>query len=235
MDKPADCSRRWLVAAAGSAGLLVSAPSPAFADMRPRQAAPGRKADAGKVPVTVTEDLMREHGVLDRVLLIYEASARRLDQGEDIEAALFTQAGEVMRDFVHGYHEKSEEDEIFPRFQKAGRMVDLVGVLRVQHAAGRQLTARMLAAVPGLSSAAERKAMIDAMSATITLYRPHAAREDTDLFPTLRSIVTPAEFEDLAETMEKREKEKLGPDGFEKAVKTVEAIEKRLGTHDLPS
>lgn len=229
-----DFGRRWLVASVGSAGLLVAAPAVAFADVR-RQAAPGKKADAGKVPVTATEDLMREHGVLDRVLLIYEAGARRLDQGEDIEAALFLQAGGIMRDFVHGYHEKAEEDEIFPRFQKAGRMVDLVSVLRAQHAAGRQLTDKVLSAAPGLSNTAQRKAMIDAMKATVTLYRPHTAREDTDLFPTLRSIVTPSDFEGLAETLEKRENEKLGPDGFEKAVKAVEAIEKRLGTYDLPS
>ena len=44
-----------------------------------------------------------------------------------LEHAIFTQAAEAMRDFVHAYHEKQEEEQIFPRFKKAGRMVDLVG------------------------------------------------------------------------------------------------------------
>jgi hypothetical protein len=34
--------------------------------------------------VTPTEDLMREHGVLDRVLLIYDAAVRRLSANEDL-------------------------------------------------------------------------------------------------------------------------------------------------------
>jgi hemerythrin-like domain-containing protein len=65
------------------------------------------------------------------------------------------------------------------------------------------------------------------------MYRPHAAREDTDVFPTLRSLVTPNEFEQIGEALEKSETEKFGADGFEKVVKKVEALEKRLGINDL--
>ncbi len=228
MEKRVIFARRRLIAAGGMAGLLGA--MPAFAQDR-NQAA--RKPDAEKVPVAATEDLMREHGVLARVLLIYEAGARRVGQGEDIEAGIFIQSAEIMRDFVHAYHEKGEEEQVFPRFKKAGRMVDLVDVLQAQHAAGRQLTDKVLAAAPGIANSDQRKAMIDALQATVTLYRPHVAREDTDLFPTLRSIVTPAEFEAIGEAMEKQEGQLLGADGFEKVAKKVEAIEKKLGTHDL--
>lgn len=233
-----DLRRRWLLGAAGGAAAMFGLPASANARANAHadvygQAGPNKKIDAEKMPIPPTEDLMREHGVVARLLLIYEAGGRRLGQGEDIEAGLFTQAGELMRDFVHGYHEKSEEDEVFPRFKKAGRMVDLVGVLLAQHAAGRQLTEKVLAAAPGIANGDKRKAMIEAMQATVTLYRPHIAREDTDLFPTLRTIVTPSEFEALGETFEKEEATTFGADGFEKVAKKVEAIEKRLGTHDL--
>ena len=227
MNNSLELRRRWLFGAAGASAILVT--TPAVADMR-AQASPNKKADAENTRIPVTEDLMREHGVLDRLLLIYETGARRLGQGEDIAAGLFTQAAEIMRDFVHGYHEKAEEEEIFPHFKKAGRMVELVGILETQHDAGRKLTDKVLAAAPGIANTDQRKAMIDAMQAAVVLYRPHMAREDTELFPTLRSIVTPSEFDALAETMEKEESAKLGGDGFEKAVKTIEAIEKRLGT-----
>ena len=130
--------RRLLAGAAGS--LLLYAP--AFADQR-RQAAPKKKT-ADSIQVTATEDLMREHGVLRRILLIYEAGARRIGQGEDIDPAVFSQAAETMRDFIHDYHEKSEEEHVFPRFKKAGCMVELVDVLLVQHTAGRKLTDRVL-------------------------------------------------------------------------------------------
>jgi hemerythrin-like domain-containing protein len=223
-----DSRRRLLAGAAGS--LLLSAP--AFADQR-RQAAPKKKT-AEAIPVTATEDLMREHGVLRRILLIYEAGARRIGQGEDIDPAVFSQAAETMRDFIHEYHEKSEEEHVFPRFTKAGRMVELVDVLLVQHTAGRRLTERVLqGAEPSRGNKEQRAALIEAMQATITLYRPHAAREDTDIFPTLRSLMTPNEFEELGETLEKVEVAKFGNDGFEKMAKRVEQLEKRIGTDDL--
>ena len=43
------------------------------------------------------------------------------------------------------------------------------------------------------------------MQAFIIMYRRHAAREDTDLFPKLREIVSAQEFDALGEDMEKRE------------------------------
>jgi hemerythrin-like domain-containing protein len=222
--------RHLLVGAAGSVLLSASA----FADQR-RQATPSTKTKtAESVPVTPTEDLMREHGVLQRILLIYEAGARRIGQGEDIDPVVFTQAAETMRDFIHDYHEKSEEEQVFPRFKKAGRMVELIDVLLVQHTAGRKLTDRILqTAEASRGNKEQRQAMIDAMQASITLYRPHAAREDTNIFPTLRSLMTPNEFEELGETLEKAEVAKLGSDGFEKMTKRVEQIEKRIGTDDL--
>jgi hemerythrin-like domain-containing protein len=222
--------RHLLIGAAGS--LLLSAP--VLADER-RQATPSTKTKtAESVPVTATEDLMREHGVLRRILLIYEAGARRIAGGEDIDPLVFTQAAETMRDFIHDYHEKSEEEYVFPRFKKAGRMVELVDVLLVQHSAGRKLTERILEnAEPSRGSKEKRQAMIDALQASITLYGPHAAREDTDIFPTLRSLMTPNEFEQLGEALEKAETAKFGSDGFEKMAKKVEQIEKRIGTNDL--
>jgi hypothetical protein len=48
------------------------------------------------------------------------------------------------------------------------------------------------------------------------MYRPHAAREDTDLFPKFRAIVSAHEFDAIGEDMEKREVQKFGEDGFEK-------------------
>ena len=71
------------------------------------------------------------------------------------------------------------------------------------------------------------------MQASIVLYRPHAAREDTDLFPTVRHLVPPSQFDSLGETFEKEEDSKFGADGFEKVAKAIEQIEKRIGIHDL--
>lgn len=229
--------RRLLLGTLGASGLIVAAP--ALAQVPPQMpqgqapVAPKKATNAEDQPVPATEDLMREHGVAERVLLIYEAGIRRIGQGEDIEPAILAQAGEVMRDFVHDYHEKSEEDYVFPRFKKAGRMVELVDTLLAQHAAGRKLTERFLQQAPNANTADKRKAMIESMQAMITLYRPHMGREDTDIFPTLRSLVTHKEFDEISESLEKAEKTKFGGDGFERMVKKVEGLEKRFGTNDI--
>ncbi|HEY4170834.1 MAG TPA: hemerythrin domain-containing protein [Reyranella sp.] len=218
--------RRWLM---GAAGFSLFAASPSWAAPQ----SPTGKKSAESVPVTATEDLMREHGVVERLLLIYDTGIRRLGQGEDLDPTILTQTGETMRDFVHDYHEKNEEEQVFPHFKTAGRMVELVTVLQAQHAACRKLTERVIDLAPKSGSKEQRERMIQAMQATITMYRPHAAREDTDVFPTLRSLVTPNEFEQIGEALEKSETDKFGTDGFEKVVKKVEALEKRLGINDI--
>lgn len=216
--------RRWLFATTGA--LLFATPVVA------QQATP-TKTKATEGGITATERLMRDSGVLLRVLSIYDAGGRRLGGGEDIEPTIFTQAAEVMRDFVHAYHEKQEDEQIFPRFKKAGRMVELVDLLMAQHAAGQKLTATILELAPKSGSKAERQAMIDAMQASVVLYRPHVARELTDVMPTLRTLATPNEFDELSLVLEKDEAEKLGKDGFDKTTKKVEAVEKRMGINDL--
>ena len=216
--------RRWLI---GTASALLLA-TPALA----QQTTPTKtKAAEGGIPAT--ERLMRDSGILLRVLAIYEAGGRRLGGGEDIEPTIFTQAAETMRDFVHGYHEKQEEEQVFPRFKKAGRMVEVIDVLQAQQAAGQKLTARILELAPKSGTKNERQAMIDAMQASVVLYRPHVARELTDVWPTLRTLLTPNEFDELSAALEKDEAEKLSKDGFDKVAKTVEALEKRLGINDL--
>ena len=173
----------------GTASALVLA-APAFA----RDA---KKKTEESIPPS--EDLMREHAILDRLLLVYESGLRRAGQGEDIDPAVFVQSATIVRDFIHDYHEKLEEELVFPRFKDAGRMVELVNVLLTQHGAGRRLTERILAAAPQARSREPREAMGRDIQAFIAMYRPHAAREETDLFPTLRHLLTSEQFEEMAD------------------------------------
>jgi hemerythrin-like domain-containing protein len=199
-------------------------------------AAPAFARDAKKKTdetISPPEDLMREHAVLDRIMLIYESAMRRLGQGEDIDPAVLVQAATIARDFVHDYHEKSEEELVFPRFKTGGRMVELVNVLITQHGAGRRLTERILAAAPQARTREPREAMGKDVQAFVVMYRPHTAREDTDIFPTLRQLVSGEEYDGISEELEKRERQAFGADGFEKIVKKVAEVEKVIGIADL--
>ena len=211
--------------------------------------------------VNPVEDLMREHGVLRRVLLIYEEAISRIQGLKELPPGVIADSAGIIRRFVEDYHEKLEEDEIFPRFEKAGKFNDLVKVLLAQHQAGRRLTDSILklsgpeelkppeekeessAAMRQIyqgtpllgkkSPHAKKHEVAPAMQEFINMYRPHAAREDTVLFPAFRSIVTPREFDELGEKFEDKENELFGKEGFEKMVESVGEIEKKLGIYDL--
>jgi hemerythrin-like domain-containing protein len=184
--------------------------------------------------VTPPEDLMREHGVLDRVLLIYEAGVAKFSANEDFDPAVLTRSAEIVRDFIENYHEKSEEEQVFPRFRQAGKMVDLVDTLLAQHQAGRRVTATILQSAPGSrKDGDDRRRLVTAMRSFIVMYRPHAAREDTDLFPKLRSLVSANEYDAMAEDFENKEHQLFGDDGFEKMVDRVAQLERTIGIHDL--
>jgi hemerythrin-like domain-containing protein len=193
------------------------------------------KAAEKEEDVTPTEDLMREHGLLNRVLLIYQEAIRRLEGKHDMPPETLASAAGIIRHFIEDYHEKLEEEHLFPRFEKAHKLVGLVGTLREQHQAGRHLTAQVeqLATLAAFKNADDRRKLSQSLGAFIRMYRPHEAREDTVLFPALRSIVGPHEFAALGEQFDDKERELFGEEGFEKMVEKVAELEKTLGIYDL--
>ncbi len=185
--------------------------------------------------VSPTEDLMREHGLLKRVLLVYREAVRRIEARVDLPPELLSQAARLIREFIEDYHEKLEEDFLFPRFRKANHLVDLVNVLAAQHQAGRRLTERTLnlCTAQTFKSASDRRQLATDLRDFIRMYEPHEAREDTVLFPALHALVTPHEYDALGDDFEKKEHELFGAEGFEKMVDRVAGIEKELGIYDL--
>src|SRR5262245_30040746 len=222
--------RRWFLVSAAAIGLSGRA---ALAE--DKEKSPEDKKDKPAEEPGATEDLMREHGVLNRVLLIYEAGLRRLRAKEEVTPEVFHRTATLVRKFVEDYHEKLEEKFIFPEFEKQKKLVDLVKVLQGQHEAGRKVTEVILrnAAPNQFRKEAARKELVAACHAFIRMYRPHEAREDTVLFPAFRKIVPAKRIEELGEQFEKEEDRLFGEEGFEKTVDQVATIEKQLGIYDL--
>jgi hemerythrin-like domain-containing protein len=215
-------------------GLAILTAAAALGPARVWAAEPEKSATA-EMGVTPPEDLMREHGILRRILLIYEELQRRLKGNEDFDPAVLAAAAGIIKKFIEDYHEKLEENYIFPRFRQAGKMVELVDLLKVQHQAGRKVTDYLLANAnqEALKNSAKRQDLADHLRAFWRMYRPHAAREDTVLFVALRSVVSPKEFQEMGDKFEDIEQEKFGKGGFEKIVGEVADLEKKLGIENL--
>jgi hemerythrin-like domain-containing protein len=194
------------------------------------------------------DDLMREHGVLKRVLLCYRAMTGQVQAGRPLTAAHVQDAALVIHDFIEGFHEGLEEGYVFPRLRSAGPMnstvnttiTGTVSTLLVQHARGRVITQYLLAQAapvqtgPGGTLSAGTSARIStAMEAFVRMYEPHEAREDTVVFPAFRRIVPAQELAELGQHFADLEQQQFGRDEFTAMVARITAIEQALGIYDL--
>ncbi|KKS68496.1 MAG: hypothetical protein UV38_C0001G0037 [candidate division TM6 bacterium GW2011_GWE2_42_60] len=188
-----------------------------------------------EVEIPLTEDLMREHGIISRVCLLCENGIKRIDNHEDFPAAVFNDVLHIIESFIEDYHEKLEENYIFPLFEKNKIEVALVKTLRDQHNKGRKMRGKLQKIIEGkrILSWRIKGEIKHLLWQFITMYRPHAAREDTVLFPQIRSLMSEEAFKELGEKFDDLERESLGEGGFETTVQSVERIEKQLGIYQL--
>jgi len=217
-----DPTRRNLLTTAGlSAGYLLTL---------------GRPVDAAEkegTQVSAPEDLMREHDVLHRILLIYDRIITTQAPPAQWPVKTLTQSAKLVQTFIEEYHQKLEEDYVFPAFEKAGRLTDLTAVLRKQHDAGTRLTQAILKDAGQLKEPADAERLAQHVNEYIRMYEPHSAREGSVLFAALHTVVPAKEYDEMGDRFEEIEHKKFGESGFEGVVNQVAAMEKTLDIYDL--
>jgi hemerythrin-like domain-containing protein len=203
-------------------------------DQRSDGPAPG---EAALAEVTATEDLMREHGILRRALLVYQESAMRLrEDPASVPPEALEKAANLFRVFGGDYHERSiEEVYIFPVVKKSpGSAGSFVDVLLAQHTRGRAITEYVLSVTKLEKIPANRvEPLAKALESFVRMYEHHEALEDTVVFPAWKAAVGQAELDALAAKFDEIEAEQLGDDGFETALRRIEEIETSLGLSNL--
>jgi hemerythrin-like domain-containing protein len=217
--------RRHFLKAGAGAGIAALASTPL-------------RAEEGGKDVSATEDLMREHGVLRRALLVYSVAWERLRSvgHADISPAALQRAAQLFRTFGEDYHErKLEEDIIFPAVRKLkGTVATYPDILKQQHDRGRELTSYVLEVTRGGKiSSGNMYPLSDALRRFVLMYEMHAAREDTELFPAWKAALPAREYKEMGERFEHIEKQTFGHDGFEDALKQIAAIERDFGMPTL--
>jgi hemerythrin-like domain-containing protein len=226
--------RRALLRLTGAAAAALALP--AAAQNGSGAGKRGEPRDRDEQPASPAEDLMHDHGLLDRVLLVYEETLRRMNGGDQVaQLDVVGDAAGIVRDYVEGHHEKLEEAYIFPRFERAQQQTDLVKVLREQHAAGRRLTEKVsqLAKSSGaLKDPVQRLQLESAMRDFIRMYRPHESREDTVLLPALRKMLSRGEYQALGAQFRKSERDDAAG-SLEMMVERVATLERQIGVYDL--
>ena len=187
--------------------------------------------------VTATEDLMREHGILRRALLVYSATAIKLRaNASSIAPHALEKTAKLFRAFGEEYHEKKlEEAFIFPAVKKrGGEAANYPDILVAQHDRGREITDYIISVAQGAKlGASNAEQLAKALESFVLMYRNHAAREDTIIFPAWKQTMTGKQLDEMNDKFEDIEHEQFGEDGFEDAVKQISAIEASLGLADI--
>ena len=228
-------SRRALLRDSLGAAAFLAVPV-APARERSTEASSDERADA-EPEVTATEDLMREHGILRRILLAYRESVEKLRRdAAAVEASALAEAARLFRTFGEEYHEKMlEEAHIFPVVKKrGGRAAGYADVLVAQHRRGREITDYVLGATKsGKLSAPAGAELAGVLEELDRMYEHHAAREDTIVFPAWKRAFTDRQLDEIGDQFEEIEKKMFGHDGFEEAEKKISRIETTLGLADI--
>ena len=195
--------------------------------------------EESEIAITPTEDLMREHGVLHRILLIYNEALKyfrgqKINNQVNIYFIIYNTAN-IAQQFIESYHQKLEEQYVFPKFSKNPCYSVLITTLLNQHNAARELTNKILyySSLENTCYFNRNFQLTRLLSLYINMYDPHSAREDTVVFPAFHQLVTPEEFKELGERFEEIEEQKFGKDGYTHIVNEVAKIEKALGIYNL--
>ena len=240
MTSQANWTRREVLLAAG-AGLVIGATAgeganlafPAGTGDGPNRSAPS--SDSASVVIPPGESLMYEHGVLKRLLLIYQSALTRLDQDQPTAADAINRAAMIIHEYIEGFHEAIEEGYVFPLVRTIKTLAPTVNTLLTQHARGRLITQLLLtnSNTTALDSDATRAEVTSAIDAFVRMYQPHEAREDTVIFPAYRSLLNPRQLEDQGQTLIDLETSQFGSNALTKIVNEVAQIEQSLGIYDL--
>jgi hemerythrin-like domain-containing protein len=195
------------------------------------------KGEPKSSEVTATEDLMREHGVLRRALLVYAETVPKLRaDASSVSPDGLQKTAKLFRGFGEDYHEKKlEEAYIFPAVKNGGgAAAALPDILITQHNRGREITEYILSITSSAKlGTANGESLAQALVGFVRMYEYHAAFEDTIVFPAWKATLTEDQLDEMGDKFEQIEQQQFGKDGYEDAVKQIGEIEGALGLSDL--
>ncbi|MCL2109179.1 MAG: hypothetical protein FWH20_07535 [Oscillospiraceae bacterium] len=190
------------------------------------------------VEISPIELLMREHGVLRRVLLIYAEVGKKLKCERAINytavhhAAL--QAAEIAKVYVEDFHQELENEHVFPLFREETRFIPVINILLEQHYAATKITADILRILEcGVPNCKARPRLLGLMQGYVTMQRHHAAREDTCIFPEVHKLISAEKRGELGAMFAESAEERFGADGFAVITAKLREAEKGLGIYNL--
>jgi len=229
-------SRRNVITGAGLAAgatLVLGQNAWAAQPQKDTSATRTRTDTSEKMEASIAEELMRQHAVANRLLLVYDTAVTPELGTDKPSGPAVTSAAQMLRSTVDDFHVKFEEEHIFPLLQKSGKMGDLINTLREQHAAARTLTDEILKAREEGGGRPASEALARNIRAYVHMLQAHTAYEETLLYPQIRTVASASQYDQLNKALQDMSRTALGAQGFAGLVTKVGELEKSAGITSL--
>lgn len=186
---------------------------------------------------SLNDSLLLEHGLAERIMLVYERLIKEWKSGEKADLSLIRRTAQIAQSCLSGCHERNEERCLFPLFHEEGYLTEVVDALAGQHEAGRELTEKIIdLSTPGrIKDETHLNILMTLCRSHIFMYRPHISRENSELFPRLSAIASPREIEKIGREMAAATRDALGEQGIAGSLADLAEIERTLDIHDVRS
>ncbi len=175
-----------------------------------------------------SEILREEHDVIEHLLHVLAAMAKRVDHGETVARSDVDDALEVVVNFADKCHHAKEEKALFPALVKASPKegAELVRRLDGDHRAGRQLVAAMRSEAEALGTRDGKTRAQFAKDARsyAALLTAHIDAETKLLLPLIDRAIPAAERAALGDEFDRIEREETGAGVHEKYEGTIHRL-----------
>lgn len=187
---------------------------------------------------SVSQELMQEHRLIERVLDALETAAGHLEAGHSVPPEFFLDAADFIAGFADGCHHRKEEGVLFGAMVESGLPRPEEPPLEIfldEHVEGRALTRAMRDAAGQLrgGDAGARAPLVLSVNRYVALLRDHIAREDDMLFPMAEEMLSAEQQRSVLRDFERVEREDVGPGAHERFHALAERLEREAAA--MPS
>lgn len=185
--------------------------------------------------ISPTELLSREHAIMERLMIVLESGVARIADGEAVDLFPINHAAITIKTFGTDHHMVDEEQFIFPKLLEAGTMDSLIDTLELQHDKGREIIGRIIEMTRAghLDDLGQLNELAGYCMSFVIMYRPHAAWEETVVFPALYDIATENYIDNIKMRMRDEERSLMSDPGLHRLMDNLRKIEKAAGTSEL--
>ena len=177
-----------------------------------------------------TEELMKEHRVIERMLVVVSKAADRLNAGQKVDRDVFVGAADFLKNFADRCHHGKEEKLLFVKMVERGVSGEVgpIAVMLREHEDGRAHVRKIAELSSKEVDDRSRSELVNHVKAYANLLGQHIQKEDKILYPMADQLLTSDDQDELEKGFLEVEEKVMGPGVHERYHHMIEELEKRF-------